>query len=143
MSLFSHHLPQTFTICHCFLTIYHIYHMSMFSHHLYLIYTFYHCHLTLWTGQYPQQAHYFYYNGQHLPIIIEDSNRISNLITNRILKILLEVWYHHVPLMSDFLPLFSHRMLFRVTLFFIMTSYAELIKTLPHCLPSILKIVHI
>ncbi|CAG5120745.1 unnamed protein product, partial [Candidula unifasciata] len=34
--------------------------------------------------------HYFYYNGHDMPIIIEDSSRISNRITNRILKILLE-----------------------------------------------------
>lgn len=41
-------------------------------------------------NQYPKQAHYFFYKDQDLPIILEDSNRISHRITNMILKIILE-----------------------------------------------------
>ncbi|KAH9515724.1 hypothetical protein Btru_011828 [Bulinus truncatus] len=49
---------------------------------------------------YPQQVHYFFYEDQDLPIIIEDSNRLSHRITNRILKILLEsiAGYQHVKI---------------------------------------------
>ncbi|KAK0061791.1 venus kinase receptor [Biomphalaria pfeifferi] len=39
---------------------------------------------------YPQQVHYFFYRDSDHPIIIEDSNRVSHQIANRILKILLE-----------------------------------------------------
>ncbi|GFN92404.1 guanylate cyclase [Plakobranchus ocellatus] len=37
-----------------------------------------------------KQTHYFYHNHQSLDIVIEDSDRLSHRITNRILKILLE-----------------------------------------------------
>ncbi|XP_012937195.1 uncharacterized protein LOC101848348 [Aplysia californica] len=42
------------------------------------------------TGERRSQERYFYYEERRLPIVLEDSDRISHRVTNRILKILLQ-----------------------------------------------------